>query len=459
MAETGDSLSGRLALWSGGLTLDAVPQAVAADARLRILDIAGVTVAASVTEAGRIVRDAALRLGGRGGARVLGFGDAMPPANAAMANGTMAHVHDYDDTHAAARLHVSAPVVSTALALGEARGATARDILAAVIAGSEIAARLGAMAAGAFHDRGWHATGVLGAIGAAYAAARLHRLDVAMTQNAIGIAASQAAGIGEPFADGTWTKRLHAGWAAHCGIAAAELAACGFTGPAKGLDGARGLFAAHLGNGAQPFHHVTDGLGTDWQCARSSFKPYPCGHLIHGFVEAALALHADGLRAGAIARIVCPLAPWVMPMIAEPRAQKAAPDSEGAAKISLYYCVAAALAQGRFGLDAFTDDALRDPDILALAQKISCAADPDAPEDQSKGRLIAETRDGGRIEKVVVDGLGSERNPMTADQVHAKFRETMAFGGLGMRADDALAAAERIETAEDLRRLVTLCCR
>ena len=168
-----------------------------------------------------------------------------------------------------------APVVSAALAVGLAHGLDGRAIITAVVAASELTARLGAMTPGAFHDHGYHATGVVGTIGAAFAAAKLARLAPEPMRNAIGIAASQAAGIAECFSDGTWTKRLHPGWAAHSAIIAADLAAGGFTGPARALDGARGLFNSHLGSGDHPFGRVTERLGDDWLCTRSAFKPYP----------------------------------------------------------------------------------------------------------------------------------------------------------------------------------------
>ena len=263
-------LSEKLAAWASALAFDGIPSAVTADAKLRVLDICGVTVAANSTNAGRIVREAALKLGPAPGAqnsaRILGSAEYSMPAMAALANGTMAHVHDFDDTHSLARIHISAPVVSTALALGEALKSDGECLLTAIVAGSEVTARLGALAPGKFHDHGFHATGVVGAVGAAVTAARLMNLSPEKFRNAIGIVSSQAAGIAECFTDGTWTKRLHSGWAAHCGIAAAQLADCGFTGPIKSLDGDRGLFSSHLGRGDYPYAQVTDSLGSTWLC-------------------------------------------------------------------------------------------------------------------------------------------------------------------------------------------------
>jgi len=448
-------LSATLSRWACGLTIDAIPSAVVADARLRILDTLGVTVAASATDAGRIVREAALALGAGGDAQILGFGDLVPPASAALANGTMAHVHDFDDTHGEARAHISAPIVSTAWALGTALESRGSAILSAVIAGSEIAARLGAMTPGAFHDHGFHATGIVGTVGAAVTAGKLMQLSVAAMQNAIGIAATQAAGLAECFADGTWTKRLHPGWAAHSGIVAAQLAAGGFTGPVRSLDGARGLFNAHLGPGDHPYARITDRLGEVWQCTRSSFKPYPCGHLTHPFIEAIYTLREEtGLRADEAARIECFVSPWVMAMIAAPRAEKLNPVDDAAAKISLYFCVATALTLNAVDLTAFTPEKISEPRMATLAGKVFCVADPDAAPDHSSARIVVETTDGRKRECSVTHGLGSEANPMSVDEVRRKFRRNIAFAGLGPAGLDELILA--LEGLERLPHIVPL---
>lgn len=454
-----DSLSGALARWTCGLTFADIPAAVVDDAKLHLVDTLGVMVAGSVSETGRAVRAAALRIGPGDTARILGFGDRAAAAGAAIANGTLAHVHDYDDTHSEARVHISGPIVAAALAAGQAARADGRTVLTAIVAGSELMARLGAMTPGAFHDHGYHPTGVLGAIGAAFTAGKVMGLAPQQMQNAIGIAASQGAGIAESFSDGTWTKRLHSGWAAHAGVAAATLAEAGFTGPAKALDGARGLFNAHLGKADHPYARVTDGLGETWMCTGSSCKPYPCGHLIHGFIEGVYILREEGLlNAREIKSITCPLAPWVMPMICEPRAEKVAPKTEAQAKLSLYYCVAAAFVLNKIDLHAFSPETMADPRIVELAQKVVCTPDPNAPEDQSKGWLIAHTVDGRKLETVLTHPLGSPNNPMSADDVSRKFRDNMAFANLKANAARVQDLVARLDTLASIDELADACC-
>ena len=264
-----ETLSGALARWACGLSFADIPREVIEDAKLRLLDTLGVTVAASVTDAGRVVRDASLRIGPGDTTRILGFGDRAAAAGAAIANGTMAHVHDYDDTHAAARVHISAPVVTAALASGQAMQANGRAILTAIIAGSEMTARLGVHGARRISRsrlsrrpasrrdrRGRYCRHDDGALPPAL-------------QNAIGIAASQAAGIAECFTDGTWTKRLHAGWAAHIAASPPRSLPTAASPVRSGHSTANaGCSTRTLAEADHPYSRVT---GRSWQpsgCAR-----------------------------------------------------------------------------------------------------------------------------------------------------------------------------------------------
>lgn len=453
-------LSGELSRWAADITLDRIPADVVADAKLRLLDTIGVTVAACTTEAGRIVRDSALAMGTGGDSRILGFGDRAAPGAAAIANGVMAHIHDYDDTHSGARIHISNPMVTTVLSLGDARGISGAEALLALIVGAELTARVGIVEPAKFHSEGFHTTGVIAAVGAAFAAAKILNLSARATQNAVGIVASQASGISECFSDGTWTKRLHPAWAAHCGITAATLAQFGYTGPAKALDGTRGLFNSHLGKADHPFHKATDRLGEEWHCVRSSFKPYPCGHVIHGFIDAILMLReARGLRPEQVAKITCLTAAWMMPLVGEPRELKLRPNDEAFAKISLYFSVAAALMNGGLDLHAFDEDKFHDPTILALADKVFCVPDPDAAPDAYKGWVVVETTDGRRLEQTVPHSLGSDRNPMSAAGLRRKFSDNFIYGGLAAAADRAYERIDSLDRVSSIRDLVDFCCR
>jgi 2-methylcitrate dehydratase PrpD len=450
-----------LAGWIAGLGSGDIPAAVAADEKNRVLDIIGVTLAASAMPGSDPVRQAALRLGGGDESRILGHGDRTSAASAAVANGAMAHALDFDDTHNESVVHISGPVVTTGLTLGEALHADGAAALTAMVAGAEAGCRIGRAAPGGFHRRGFHATGVVGALAAAAVAGKLLGLNADQIRHALGIAASQASGIMECFHDGSATKQLHPGWAAHSGIAAAYLAEAGFTGPATALEGRDGFFRSHADTETPDYAKITDGLGTDWTCPDTSYKPYPCGHVVHAFLDALLMLYRDeGLRADQVERIDCPIAEWMIPVMCEPRAVKLRPQSDYHAKFSFPFTMAAALVDGRLGVEAFTEEYIQNAEILTLAEKIHHEPDPDAPgTGRFKGWVKVETTDGRRLERVVDDNWGSSANPMTPDQVRLKFRENAALSLPTAQAEAIVERAGKLEDLPDVTGLIDLCIR
>ncbi len=460
-AKMSESAAATAATWVEHLSFADIPSSVVADAKLRLLDIIGVSLAASVDPVGPVARRTALRLGAGAESTILGFGDRVPAASAALANGTFAHALDFDDTHNESVIHVSAPVVTTALAVGEKVKADGKSLLAAAIGGAEVTCRIGCVVPSGFHKRGFHPTGVVGTFGAALIAGKLLGLNASQLRNALGVAGSQASGILEFFSDGSWAKRLHPGWASHAGIVAAYLAAEGFTGPSTVLEGRYGLFATHLGSGAYSMERIGRDLGHDWECVKTSFKPYPCGHVVHPAIDAILDLYRnEGLRAADVARITCPTAEWMLPIMCEPRAVKLAPATEYHAKFSFPYTLAAALHFGRLRVEAFTDAAIHDPAILALAAKIHNEIDPTAPDpSRFKGWVIVETTSGKRLERIVENNLGSESNPLSANDVREKFRDNAGLV-LGRSAVEMVVdMVERLEEVRDINALTALCIR
>jgi 2-methylcitrate dehydratase PrpD len=447
------------ASWMVDLAYDDIPETVVADAKLRFLDIIGVSLAASAAPVGEIARRTALRLGARQEAHILGFGDRVPATSAALANGTMAHALDFDDTHNESVIHVSAPVVSAALAAGQLTKSSGKAVLTAAIGGAEITCRIGCVTPSAFHKRGFHPTGVIGTFGCALISGKLLGLNALQMQNAVGIAGSQASGILEFFSDGSFAKQLHPGWAAHSGIIASYLASEGFTGPATVLEGRYGLFATHLGPGSYSMDRVVQNLGTEWICTKTSFKPYPCGHVVHPFLDAILSLYRDeGLRADDVVRITCPTAEWMMPIMCEPREVKLVPATDYHAKFSFPYTVAAALYFGRLGVEAFTGEAIRNQEILSLARRVFNEVDLQAPDpSRFKGWVIVETRSGKRLERVVEKNWGSASNPLSASDVHQKFRDNAKLIIDDSRIDQLLSLADRLEDVRDINEVVALC--
>ncbi len=349
----------------------APPDEVREDAARRVLDTLGSALAARGLGEGTAATGVVAAAGGAPEATLIGERDAIPAAQAALGNAALAHALDFDDTHEASVCHVSAVVVPAALAVAESRGAGGAALLDAVTTGSEVTARVGLAAPGGFHRRGFHPTGVCGALGAAAATARLLGLDPPRATAALGIAASFGAGHFAYLEDGSATKPLHAGWAAHGGVLAAQLAAAGAEGPARALEGRFGLYATHVDE-PPDLDAALAGLGERWECLRSVVKPYPVCHYSHA------ALDAIGQAAGtlpvdpdAVEAVAVRVSAEGFALVLDPPAAKARPRTPYDAKFSLPYGVAALLVRGRLGLTDFTAEAIADERVLALAARVT----------------------------------------------------------------------------------------
>jgi 2-methylcitrate dehydratase PrpD len=455
-----ESITATAARWLHALKLEDIPGDVVAHAKLRALDVIGCALAAGSLKYGGVIETAVAALGSPGASRMIGSAHCVAPVWAAFGNGALAHALIFDDTHNETIIHPSGPVGGTALALAD--GVSGKEFLTTFIAGTELTCRIGLAAVGQFHKSGFQPTAIVAPLGAALAASRLLRLSEAQTVHAAGNCGSFASGIVESWADGTWTQLLHPGWAAHSGIAAAVLARAGWSGPATVVEGRFGLFRSHV---QQPdyafaFERVTEDLGGRWESRGVSFKPYPCAHVLHPFLDAVLALHRDGLRAQDVARIECPIARYMLPVVCEPVAEKKRPASDAQARTSLHYSVAEALATGRLDVSSYSDAALADPRILALADRVDYTVDESAPGTRHyKGWVIAHTSDGRRLEKIEPINRGNPDYPMRDDEVIAKFRVNA-----GTRLDERQARrieefVTHIETRENAGQLLDACAR
>jgi len=362
--------------WCAAMAWNDAPAAQRAVVPLRVLDSVGLILAGADVEATRVAVDYARSQGGAAAATLFADHGRLPAALAALVHGVAAHCRDFDDTFPDSVVHPGSPVVAAALAMGEAVGAAPEDIGTAIVAGYEVAARLGAVAGRRFHARGLHATGVVGPIAAAAAAARAARLTGMQTAWALGLAASMSGGLMAFLADGAWSKWLHVGWAAHGGVTAAELAKRNFRGPVAALDGPGNLYAALLAGEDCDLSLLTRGLGSSWLGGDAKFKIYPCAHVIQPYIDAALNLwRMHELHPEDIAEVRCHVAPWAVPIVCTPRAPKVAPDTELDAIASLPYMVAAAIADGEVTLAALDGACRQRNDLRALAQRITHVED------------------------------------------------------------------------------------
>jgi 2-methylcitrate dehydratase PrpD len=455
------ALSAELARWAATVSFEDLPKDIVAATKLRVMDVIGLALAGAETDFGRSVRDAATAISPPGPCRILGFGDRVGVATAAFANGAFSQALEFDDTHNESIVHMSSPAVAAALALSEFTAVSGRDLITAVAIGNEVSCRVGSVSSGELHRRGFHPTGLFATFGVAYLAGKLLGLDVDTLARAAGIAGSFASGLLECWVDGTQTKFLHPGWSAQSGITAALLARSGVTGPAQVFEGRWGLFASHVQDPSahRDFARIGDRLGEHWESRNSSFKPFPAAHVIHPYISAVLRLRAKhGIQPSQIERIECPVTEFIVGIVCEPTAEKFAPASDSHGRVSLAYSLAEALYHGALGKSAYSAESLKNPEILALAGRVHYYVDPAYPgPGRFKGAARIVLKDGRAFEEVEEYNRGSAENPMTDEELRAKFDDN-ASGFLSPEQRDRLALEiDGLENLPDATRLLHAC--
>jgi 2-methylcitrate dehydratase PrpD len=463
------ALSTELAIWAASLGFEDLPEDVIDATRLRVMDVMGLSLAGAETAFGRSTRAAALALSPPGPCRILGTGDRVGVTAAAFANGAFSQALEFDDTHNESIVHMSSPAVSAALALSEITPVSGRDLITAIALGNEISCRVGSVASGQFHKRGFHPTGLFGTFGATYLAGKLLGLDAHQMAQAAGICGSFASGLLQCWVDGTQTKFLHPGWAAQSGITAAVLAREGATGPAEVFEGRFGLFASHLQDqgGLQDatgllanYGRISDGLGTHWESRNSSFKPFPAAHVLHPYISAILRLRQKhSIVVADVERIECPVTEFIVGIVCEPTAEKFAPASDSHGRVSLQYSLAEALWFGSLRKSAYRPESLRNPHILDLARRVSYSVDPAYPgPGRFKGEVTITLKNGTKLYELEEYNRGSSENPMSYEEIRAKFDEN-ANGFLSAARREKLAQSiQNLETLADASELVSSAC-
>jgi 2-methylcitrate dehydratase PrpD len=348
-----------------------------------------------------------------------------------MINGTAAHGEDFDDSFEGTPVHASAVVLPAVLAAAERYGRTGADVLRGYVVGTELMCRLALVAPTAIHRAGFHPTAVIGALGAAAAVGATLRLSPAQLTSALGIAGSMASGIIEYLAEGTWTKRLHAGWAAQAGLRAALLGRAGFLGPRTVLEGEHGFFQAFgVPQIAPDFRFVTEGLGEHWQMAKIAFKPYACGTMLHPFIDCAIRLAREGVAAAEVREVVCRVGEGTVHRLWEPLSEKRRPTTAYSAKFSGPFAVALGLVEQAAGLEQFTEDKIRDRGLLDLGARVSYQVDPDNEYPRNYTADVRVVLADGSVREAHQPHLrGGAREPLGHDEIAAKFRANAAHGG------------------------------
>lgn len=430
----------------------AVPGDVEQAALRHLLDGLGTAVAAARTGAAAPAVAVATRLAGPPEATILGGTTQVSAPAAALANGTLVHALDFDDTHAGGLVHATAVVLPAALAVGEEVGASGRRVLDAAVVGYEVACRVAAAAPHGFHARGLHATMVAGVFSSAATAARLYRLDADTTTQALGIAGSQAGGLLAFLGTGASTKQLHPGFASQNGILAARLAAAGASGPETVFDGPHGIYDA-LAAGDVDRSVILSGLGRTWETTRIGIKPWPACQLSHATMAAAReALSRAGVPADAVVSVRARVHPDSAAVVCAEDRDLARPASPYAAKFSLPWTVAAMLLDGRVDVTTYAPGQLGRRDVSELAARVAWdVVDPGVVAADSPGDVVLTLVDGREVAGHVDRSPGGGSAPLDETDLMAKLA-----GNVGPPALRLAAAVRRLPTATDLAAVLHL---
>jgi 2-methylcitrate dehydratase PrpD len=432
-----------LATAIAGIDAARLPAALRAMAGNLVLDVFGLCLAGRGTD---YVRAALAGIDGEGRCTVIGHARRCDSAGAALINGIAAHGEDFDDTFEGGPVHAGAVIVPAVLAAAERFDLDGKAVLLGIAVGVETTCRLSLVAPRLVHKAGFHPTSVFGTLAAAAAVGAALRLEARQLVDALGIAGSMASGIIEYLADGSWTKRLHPGWAAQAGLRAALLARQGFQGPRTVFEGTHGLFNGFAHTREGDYAKLTGGFGREWVAETLAFKPFACGTMTHPYIDCAIRLAARGIAAEAIDSIVCEVAEGTVHRLWEPLALKQVPPNPYAGKFSGPFCVAVGFVTGGAGLAAFTDETVADPRIRALAAKVRFVVDPANPyPDNYTGHLRATLRDGSAVEERQPHLRGGAHEQLSPAAIEAKFLANATFGGW---------STERASAIHDLARRI-----
>jgi 2-methylcitrate dehydratase PrpD len=415
-----------LARWIVDLKATGISAKATDIARMLLVDVAGLAIAARKED----YVLATIAATEEGKATAIGHSGGFDTFSAALINGTAAHGEDYDDTFEGGPVHSGAVIIPAVLAACEKEGLGGQNLLKGIAVGVELLCRLSLVAPKAIHKAGFHPTAVIGTVASAAAIAAALDLDEAQTVSAIGIAGSMAAGIIEYLAEGTWTKRMHAGNAAQSGIRAALMARGGFLGPRTVFEGTHGFFHAFAPSREPDFQLLLNGLGETWLMETIAFKPYACGTMTQPFIDCAVELAERGVAADDIVDISCNVGEGTVHRLWEPLAAKHAPKTPYAAKFSTPICMALGFLDRKAGLAQFTEQRIADPVLKAFASKIHYVIDPDDEYPANfTGHLTARLKDGSEIEIRQPHMRGGKHAPLTVAEIEGKFTDNAVYGG------------------------------
>jgi len=390
-----------------------VPTKVRKEATRTLLNWLAVTVGASHHPSVDNAIAALAPFAGPPQASVLGRKERFDSMSVTLLNGISSHVFDFDDTHLKTIIHASGPIISPSLALAEYKPVSGKDFLNAVVLGIETAFRVGNAVYPNHYDVGWHITGTAGVIGAGAAAGKLLGLSENQMVWALGLAASQPVGLRESF--GSMNKSFNPGRAGQNGLLAALLASKNFTSSDGMLEAKRGW--ANAISTKQDYSQITEGLGQNWETALNTYKPFACGIVIHPVIDACIQLRDEyGIKPGQVRKVTLKVNPLVLELTG-----KMTPKEGLEGKFSVYHAAAVAIIDGKASERQFSDQRVRDPEVVAVRDKVTTVIDPAIKEEQADVTIVLS--DGRELHKFIKQAVGSVENPMSDANLEAKLTD------------------------------------
>jgi 2-methylcitrate dehydratase PrpD len=433
-----------LAAYIVSARLESIPADVRHEAHRALLNYVGCAVGGAREPAVDIAIRALAPYSGAPIAQVLARAERFDPLHASLMNGISSHVHDYDDTTPKNYIHPTSPVASALFAYASAQPVSGADFLLAFVLGFEAESRVGNAVYPAHYDAGWHITGTAGVFGAAAAIGKLLGLNEQNMVWALGLAATQAAGLREMF--GSMGKAFHPGRSAQSGYVAALLARRGFTSGEHGIEGPRGFAPVQASH--YDLAKVSDRIGTHFDLRENTYKPFPCGIVIHPTIDASIQIaHSRSLKPHDIAAVRLQVAPLVLDLCNKKDIHV---GLEG--KFSVFHAAAIGLVRGKAGLREFTDETVNDPDVRAVREKTTASADPSVAEDAVK--VEVELKSGERIARNVDHALGNLGRPMTDRELEEKFRDQATLILPVRQVNELIALCWKAADLGDMRELI-----
>jgi 2-methylcitrate dehydratase PrpD len=442
-------------------TYEKLPPDVVEITKRLIMDTLAVSLCGSAETGVNELLDIFKNWGGKEESTVWVYGGKLPCINAAQINATMVHASDYDDTHDPSPLHAGVVAVPTAWAVAEMLGGIdGKKVITAVALAADFTVRLCMACKISMFDSGWHYTTLHGNFNAAAVAGKLLGLDEEKLISAFGLAYHQAGGNGQCVDDGTLAKRIGPGFAVRDGIMAVMMAQKGITGAKNVLEGRYGLFNVYHRGEYNP-EVLTASLGEKYEVVDLSFKPYPCCRNDHPSIDATIALlHEHKIKTEEVESVTIRVSSGAVKALCEPLDIKRNPRTIVDAQFSIPWAVAVALAYGKVGLDAFTEQAIKDRAILSLSNKVTPKLDESLNKRGVTPAIVEiKTKDGKVYSKRVDNPYGSPENPMSMDAICEKFRDCASHAARPMRKDDVekiIQLVSRLETVSDVKQVVRL---